>query len=121
MRELTSNVVDSVHYDDEMEIPLFFVELTGSWNGALFLNQLIDWQSRATTDDGFFLKTYEEIWRATRLSEYQAARLSRKFRASHWLETTIRLSGGTRYLYYRLNLDALLASIERFQERQEAL
>ena len=92
-------------------IPKVYLELTGDFNSAALLNQLVFWSDETKTSDGFFPKTYKEWEEEIYLSQYQVSRAIKNFKTMGIVETKLKKVDGSPTLHYKVNMEVLLQSI----------
>jgi hypothetical protein len=98
-----------VQFDRPIAFHPIFVDLVGNIGGAVFLSQLIYWTSRGKLADGWIYKTYAEWHEETRCSRRDIDNARAKLKELGILEE--KLQGVPATMHYRLDLDALHASL----------
>lgn len=89
-----------------LPVPLALLRLMGSAPGALFLAQLLAWE---TGDEGWQACSYS-AWRAELcISEYRIKKYAAWCAARGFLETRVEYAGGVPVTFYRLKLQPLYA------------
>ncbi|MGI6836149.1 hypothetical protein RY280_23550 [Bacillus paralicheniformis] len=93
-------------------IPAMFIELTGDYNTASLLNQIIFWSDKSPRKDGWFYKTYEEWTEELLLSKKQVMRSAGKLEDSGIIERKVKRAEGSPTVHYKLNFDVLIQQIQ---------
>jgi hypothetical protein len=92
-----------------LTIPRLLIDLTGSIESALFLNQCIYWSDRTTRKDGYFYKTYAEWQAETGLSRRDLD--SARKRCAAWIDTKRTNANGAPTVHYYVDFDALIRDL----------
>lgn len=92
-------------------VPKIYLELTGDFNTAALLNQMIFWSDKTKRKDGFFYKTYLEWEDELTLSEYQVRRAVKSLKDKGLVETKLKKANGSPTIHYKINMDVLSDSI----------
>ena len=92
-------------------VPRIFVELTGDYNTAILLNQIIFWSDKTKRTDGLFYKTYKEWEDEIYLTEYQVRRSVKKLKELGIVDTELKRANGSPTVHYRYNEAAAIESI----------
>lgn len=109
------NVISSFSGDRRyITFPKIYLELTGEYTLAVFLNQLIYWSDKSRRKDGYFYKKNEEWKEEILLSDYQIRRATKKLKAMGFLETELKKANGTPVTHYKVNMQAITDSILKF-------
>jgi hypothetical protein len=110
---LSALIVANAGTENIIAVNRFYVDLTGGLETALLLSQIIYWSDRATMDDGWFAKTYEEWEKEICLSKYQVSK-SAKALEKFGVETKVKKFKGSPTVHYRLDLPTLSQSIVKY-------
>lgn len=103
-----SNVIEPLNKQyGIIQVPYIYLKLVGDYNTAALLNRIVYWADRATRDDGFFHKTYDEWQNEMYLSEYQVTRSVKKLKEMNLVETTVKKVDGTPKNQYKVNFEEL--------------
>lgn len=103
-----SNVIEPLNKQyGIIQVPYIYLKLVGDYNTAALLNRIVYWSDRATRDDGFFHKTYDEWQNEMYLSEYQVTRSVKKLKEMNLVETTVKKVDGTPKNHYKVNFEEL--------------
>jgi len=86
--------------------PVIFIKITGNFERATFLNQLLYWQDKMKGD--WLFKTYKEWYEEIYLSEYQIRKASKWFEKEGILEMKIKKARGNPTVHYRLDKEKFL-------------
>ena len=119
--------------DSTIAIPRVYVELTGDFNRAAILNQILYWADRTKDPDGWFYKSYSDWEAELGLSQYQVKRAiegdkrsknNDQALANLGVETTLRKApNGAPTVHYRVNesvfVEHLTAAIDRLKSRHQ--
>lgn len=89
-----------------LPVPLALLRLTGSAHGALFLTQLLAWESG---DESWQACSYAYWEKELKLSEYRVKKIAAWCAAHGFLETRIGIERGVPVTFYRLRLQPLYA------------
>ncbi len=92
-----------------LPVPLALFRLTGSPHAALFLAQLLAWESG---DESWQACSYAYWQKEMRLSEYRVKKISAWCAAHGFLETRIGTERGVPVTFYRLRLQPLYALLD---------
>jgi hypothetical protein len=92
--------------------PVIFIKLTGNFERATFLNQLLYWQDKMKGD--WLFKTYKEWYEEIYLSEYQIRKASKWLEKEGILEMKIKKARGNPTVHYRLNKEKFLEWFLKF-------
>ena len=92
-------------------VPKIYLEITGDFNTAALLNQMIFWSDKTKRKDGFFYKTYLEWEDELTLSEYQVRRAVKSLKDKGLVETKLKKANGSPTIHYKINMDVLSDSI----------
>lgn len=90
-----------------LTIPRIYIDITGDHLSALFLSQCIYWSDKGR--DGWFYKSDKEWLDELGLSSFQIKRIKKDL--EEYIETDIRKANGAPTTHYRVNFDAVTASI----------
>jgi len=107
-----TDITDPLSSDDKpIAYYKAFAEITGSVKAALLLSQALYWSTRSRLKNGWFWKSMSEWTDETglTLNELQGAR--KKLVAKGFMEETRKGVRPGADMHYRLNLDAIRASI----------
>lgn len=104
-----SNVIEPLNKQyGIIQVPYIFLKLAGDYNTAALLNRIVYLADRATRDDGFFHKTFDEWQNEMYLSEYQVTRSVKKLKEMNLVETTVKKVDGTPKNHYKVNFEQLV-------------
>ena len=92
-------------------VPVVYLELTGDFNTAVLLNQMVFWSDKTNRKDGYFYKTYKEWEDEIHLSEYQVRRSINKLKELDVIETELKRANGSPTLHFMVKIDNLSESI----------
>jgi len=90
-------------------LPVILVDLTGDYESAIMLSQLIYWTGR--TKDGWIYKTYNDWHEELRLSEHKARKAKKTLEKLGLIETKLKKANGTPVVHYKINKDILVEKL----------
>lgn len=97
--------------NNTITIPRVFIELTGDYNTAILLNQIIFWSDKTKREDGFFYKTYDEWEEEILLSTYQVRRSTTILKDLGFVDIELKRANGSPTNHYKYKADRLSNSI----------
>lgn len=109
--QLKSIIASFSGNERHITVPKIYLELTGDFNTAALLNQMIFWSDKTKRHDGFFYKTYLEWEEELTLSEYQVRRAVKSLKDKGLVETKLKKANGSPTIHYKINMDVLSDSI----------
>lgn len=100
--------------DSIITVPRVYIEVTGDYNTAILLNQIIFWSDKSKRKDGLFYKTYAEWEEEILLSEYQVRRSVGVLKDLGFVDTELKRANGSPTVHYRYNHEVVSVSILEF-------
>lgn len=106
------NIIHSFSGNERhITIPKIYLELTGDFNTAALLNQLVFWSDKTKRKDGFFYKSYKEWEEEICLSQYQVSRSIKQLKEMKVVDTKLKKADGAPTIHYYVNMEVLSQSI----------
>ncbi len=118
-QQIFSFISSIIGQNNNIPISTELVRLTGDYNTAALLTQLIYWQGKQKDLDGWIYKTYEQWEKEIALSKFQTSRSVKTLIRMGILETKVaRVKIGEQYgdkaVHYRLLQDKLIDSTPNY-------
>lgn len=98
----------------QITFPKIYLELTGEYHLAVFLNQLIYWSDKSHRNDGYFYKKNDDWKEEILLSDYQIRRATKKLKEMGFIETALKKANGTPTTHYKVHTNTISDAIIKF-------
>lgn len=109
-RKETYNIIKAVSgWQNIIAVPRLFINLTGDWQVAAVLSQLIYWSDKAKREDGYFYKSNQELQEELGVTDYTV----RKVKELPYVETKVIKANGAPTTHYRINFELLYDAISQ--------
>ena len=92
-------------------VPKLYIQLTGSYNLALVLNQCVYWSNKSSLAEGWFYKKYQEWLEETHLSERTLRRCFEKLSTKGLLKTKTKMVKGLNTMHFQPDIDKIIELI----------
>jgi len=104
---------------NQITIPRIYLDLLdGDYPAAALLNQIVYWSDKARIPGGWFYHSKYEWLEELCLTYFQVKRATLKLLNNQWIECHVRRANGTPTMHYRVNMDNLTNSVNKFLESQ---
>lgn len=108
-KEIFSIISSLVGESNLFVIPKVFIEITGSFETALFLSQLIYWSDKVGRSDGYMYKTMEEWQRELMITPYALKKARSYLKEQGILKEKIKKANGNPTVHYKVDHEALIS------------
>lgn len=99
---------------DYITFPKVFIDISGSYQTASVLNQIIYWSDRTKRKDGFFYKTDKEFAEETKLSVYQVRNSVEKLIGKGFVKSVLKKANGAPTNHYFVDMEAVTLAMHGF-------
>ena len=118
--EIARKLINSLSGQENiLTIPKVYLEITGDYQSAILLNQIVFWSDRTKRKDGFFYKSYKDWEQEVLLTQYQVKRATSHLNQLGLVDTKLKRANNAPTIHYKINMEALTEAIINKLDNQE--
>ena len=102
-----------------LTIPRVYLEITGDYQSAILLNQIVFWSDRTKRKDGFFYKSYKDWEQEILLTQYQVKRATSHLKKLGLVDTKLKRANNAPTIHYKINMECLTDEIIKKLDNRE--
>lgn len=102
-----------------LTIPRVYLEITGDYQSAILLNQIVFWSDRTKRKDGFFYKSYKDWEQEILLTQYQVKRATSHLKKLGLVDTKLKRANNAPTTHYKINMECLTDEIIKKLDNRE--
>ena len=122
MNNFKSLISQFSNLNNFVAVNTILIDITDDLTTALFLNQVIYWSERTTSEDEYFYKKAEDWYKEIRITKRKLERVVKELKELNLIETKVKKVNGVPTSHYKVNFEKLeeliLKQIEKNKEEE---